>query len=215
MLALSRGDRVLDIACGPGNFTRDFAPAAADGLVVGIDASGTMLARAVEKTASANMSYVRGDACALPFRAGSFDDVCCFAALYLIEQPTRALDEIARVLAPGGRVALLSSCNRGPLPARATSAVVHMLSGVRIFARDELTQALADRGLAGVGQRVSDLAQFVSGSGRKSAGQRAARGPAPALDAGPVSGHSPRPADRRGHGSQRPRGDTTEPVRIP
>ncbi|HVC07051.1 MAG TPA: methyltransferase domain-containing protein [Solirubrobacterales bacterium] len=163
MLALSRGDRVLDVACGPGNFTRDFARAAADGLVVGIDASETMLARAAAETASTNVAYVRGDACALPFRDGGFDAVCCFAALYLIEEPTRALDEIARVLAPGGRVALLSSCNRGPLPARATNAVVHMLSGVRIFAREELTQALADRGLSGVEQRVSGFAQFVSG----------------------------------------------------
>ena len=163
MLALSRGDRVLDVACGPGNFTRDFARATADGLVVGIDASETMLARAVGETASASVAYVRGDACALPFRDGSFDAVCCFAALYLIEEPMRALDEIARVLAPGGRVALLSSCNRGPLPARATNAVVRRLSGVRIFARDELTQALADRGLSGVEQRVSGLAQFVSG----------------------------------------------------
>ncbi len=163
MLAPSRGDRVLDVACGPGNFTRAFARATTDGLVVGIDASETMLALAVRKTESPSVAYVRGDACALPFRDGSFDAVCCFAALYLIEEPMRALDEIARVLAPGGRVALLSSCNRAPLPARATSAVVRRLSGVRIFARDELTQALADRGLSGVEQRVFGLAQFVSG----------------------------------------------------
>jgi SAM-dependent methyltransferase len=163
MLALSRGDRMLDIACGPGNFTRDFARATTDGLVVGIDASETMLALAVRQTESASVAYVRGDACALPFRDGSFDAVCCFAALYLIEEPMQALDEIARVLAPGGRVALLSSCNRGPLPARATNAVVRRLSGVRIFAHDALTQALTDRGLTGVEQRVFGLAQFVSG----------------------------------------------------
>lgn len=78
----------------------------------------------------------------------------------------RALDEIVRVLAPGGRVALLTSCNRGLLPARATDAVVRRLSGVRIFARDELTQALADSGLTEVEQRVTGLAQFVSGRKR-------------------------------------------------
>ncbi len=162
MLDLSPNERVLDVACGPGNFTRGFARATGEGLVVGIDASKTMLAVAVRKTDSANLAYVRGDACGLPFRDGSFDAVCCFAALYLIQEPMRALDEIARVLAPGGRVALLSSCNRGPLPARVTNPVVQGLSGVRIFARDELTRALRDRGLTGIDQRVAGLAQFVS-----------------------------------------------------
>jgi ubiquinone/menaquinone biosynthesis C-methylase UbiE len=162
MLELSADDRVLDVACGPGNFTRRFAHATGEGLAVGIDASKTMLAVAVRDSEGANLAYVRGDACALPFRDGSFDAVCCFAALYLIQEPLRALDEIARVLAPGGRVALLSSCNRGPLPAGATSAVVRSLSGVRIFARDEITRALRDRGLAEIEQRVVGLAQFVS-----------------------------------------------------
>jgi ubiquinone/menaquinone biosynthesis C-methylase UbiE len=162
MLAVSPGDRVLDVACGPGNFTRDFASATGQGLVVGVDASETMLARAVRNTGNANAAYVRADACALPFRDGSFDAICCFAALYLIERPMRALDEIARVLAPGGRVALLSSCNRGPLPTGTTNAVVRSLSGVRIFARDELTGALRDRGLTSIEQRVTGLAQFVS-----------------------------------------------------
>ncbi len=162
-LSIAPGDRVLDVACGPGNFTRDFALAASDGLVVGIDASRSMLDVAVQETESANVTYLRGDACALPFRDGSFDAICCFAALYLIEDPMRALTEIVRVLAPGGRMALLTSCNRGLLPAPATNAVVRRLSGVRIFARDELTRALVEDGLIGVEQRVTGLAQFVSG----------------------------------------------------
>ena len=153
---------MLDLACGPGNFTRDFASATGGSLVVGIDASKTMLAIAVRKTESANLAYVRGDACTLPFRDGSFDAICCFAALYLIERPMRAVDEIARVLAPGGRVALLSSCNRGPLPAAITSPLVKSLTGVRVFGRDELTRALTARGLTDVGQHVSGLAQFVA-----------------------------------------------------
>lgn len=163
MLSISPGDRVLDVACGPGNFTRDFARAAGNGLVVGIDASPTMLDVAVRDTDGANVAYVRGDACDLPFRDASFDAVCCFAALYLIEQPMRALEEIVRVLAPGGRVALLSSCSRGPLPASAANAVVRTLSGVRVFGRDELTGALVGSGLVDVEQRVTGLAQFVSG----------------------------------------------------
>ena len=67
---------------------------------------------------------MRGDASSLPFRAESFDAVCCFAALYLIENPMRAIAEIARVLRPGGRVALLASVTRGPVPVAAANVVV-------------------------------------------------------------------------------------------
>jgi SAM-dependent methyltransferase len=163
MLSIERGDHVLDVACGPGNFSRDFARAAGEGLVVGIDASASMLDVAVRETDSDNLAYIRGDAGALPFRDDSFDAVCCFAALYLIEEPMRALAEIVRVLAPGGRVALLTSCNRGPLPAEVISPAVRRLSGVRIFARDELKRALIDGGLVEVDQQVAGLAQFLSG----------------------------------------------------
>lgn len=161
MLDISPGDRVLDVGCGPGNFTRDFARAAGDGLVVGVDASETMLAAAVREGGGENLAYVRADAAELPFGDATFDAVCCFAALYLIDAPTRALDEIARVLAPGGRVALLASCNRGPLPSQVLGTVTRGVAGVRIFGRDELTGALAARGLAGIDQRVAGLGQFV------------------------------------------------------
>ena len=56
MLGLSPGDGVLDVACGTGNFTRDFAKTVGpDGLVVGIDLSETMLARAVVDTQEAGL----------------------------------------------------------------------------------------------------------------------------------------------------------------
>jgi len=162
MLEIGRGENVLDLACGPGNFTRSFASAAPEGLVVGLDASGTMLRRAVQDTTHENVVYMRGDACALPFVEGCFDAVCCFAALYLIDRPFEAMKEIVRVLAPGGRVALLASCNRGPLPARLTSPLVHALTGIRMFERSDLTDALSAAGMIEVEQRVTGLAQFAS-----------------------------------------------------
>ncbi|HEV7399778.1 MAG TPA: methyltransferase domain-containing protein [Solirubrobacterales bacterium] len=162
MLAISPGDRVLDVACGPGNFTLDFALAAGNGPVVGIDSSQTMLGVAVRENPMGNLAYVRGDARDLPFRDRSFDAVCCFAALYLIEEPMQALAEMVRVLAPGGRLALMSSCNRGPVPTSVANAVVRGLSGVRVFGHEELTRALEARGAIDLEQRVSGLAQFVS-----------------------------------------------------
>jgi len=66
LLGLSPGDGVLDVACGTGNFSRGFGrTVGADGLVVGIDVSETMLARAVRDTAQAGRhqrSYTRGTA---------------------------------------------------------------------------------------------------------------------------------------------------------
>jgi SAM-dependent methyltransferase len=164
MLALEPGDKVLDVACGPGNFTRSFAHEVGDhGLVVGLDASRTMLERAVREGVPPNVAYVRADASRLPFDDDAFDAVCCFAALYLIADPLKALDEIARVLAQGGRVAILTSVSRGLLPAWMTDAVLRRLTGVRIFGRDEITEALRDRGLEVREQRVAGLAQFVAG----------------------------------------------------
>jgi SAM-dependent methyltransferase len=163
MLELYDEDVVLDVACGTGAFTRAFAEAVApDGLAVGLDASATMLERAAAADGPANLAYVRGDAMALPFRDGTFDAVCCFAALYLIEDPWRALDEVVRVLAPGGRVALLASVHRGPLPVAPSRAVVRAVSGVRLFTRDELAEGLRLRGLERVRVGVAGAAQFVS-----------------------------------------------------
>jgi SAM-dependent methyltransferase len=166
MLELAPADVVLDVGCGTGGFTRRFATAVAPGgLAIGLDASRTMLERAMAEPTAGPVAYVRGDAAALPFRDRSFDAVCCFAALYLIEDPLGALDEIARVLRVGGRVALLASVTRGPLPAGVANAIVRPLTGVRMFGRDDLTSALRDRGLSDVRRRVAGLGQFVSARG--------------------------------------------------
>ena len=165
-LGLGHGDKVLDVACGPANFSRAFARATGeDGLVVGIDASPTMLARGVEDTRKAgieNLALVRGDATAQPFENGSFDCVCCFAALHLFAEPHDALDEMRRVLAPGGRVALMTSIRR-PITVRPMKPVVERLSGMRVFEPDEITGALGERGFDNVRCRVSGLVQFVGG----------------------------------------------------
>jgi SAM-dependent methyltransferase len=172
LLGLGPGDGVLDVACGPGNFVREFARLVGDtGLVVGIDASATMLTRAVQDTPAAtarsgNVAYVRGDAVLLPFRDGSFDAVCCYAALHLFDDPFTALDHMARVLTPGGRIAILTSCRTRTSAARTWDGWVGGRLGMRMFEREEISEALADRGFDPVRRRVSGLAQFVGGRRR-------------------------------------------------
>ena len=162
LLELASGGTVLDIACGPGNFVRDFAAAVGRrGLVVGLDASPTMLARAVDDTPVApNVAYVRGDAIRLPFRNGAFDAICCFAALHLFGEPLAALDAMARALAPGGRLAILTSA-RAPLTPAPVGALLGAATGMRVFGRQEITHALEERGFEDVRRRVTGLAQFV------------------------------------------------------
>jgi SAM-dependent methyltransferase len=167
LLELRPGHTVLDLACGTGDFARDFvAQVGSTGLVVGVDASPTMLARAVRETPAArapdgNVAYVRAAAERLPFRAATCDAVCCFAALHLFADPWSALDEIARVLAPGGRVALLASCRTGPAPLRPLEAALGAGLGAHMFERDAIPAALRARGFLDVRQRVTGLVQYV------------------------------------------------------
>jgi ubiquinone/menaquinone biosynthesis C-methylase UbiE len=164
LLGLTPGDGVLDVACGPGNFTREFAQiVGTGGLAVGIDASPTMLARAVADTEPDAVAYVRGDAVRLPFRDASFDAVCCFAALHLFEDPDAALDHMTRVLTPGGRIAILTSCRLQSAPGRAVGDLAGAHSGMRVFGPDEIVEGLTDRGYAEVRQRIAGLTQFVGG----------------------------------------------------
>ncbi len=167
MLGLSPGDGVLDVACGPGNFSRDFARTVGpEGLVVGIDASRPMLARAARETRDArlgNVVFVHGDAAALPFRDASFDAVCCFAALNLFDEPFTALDEMRRALTPGGRIAIFTTCRSRSRPLGALESVLTARTGLRMFGQDEVVEALRERGFDEVSQRVSGLTQFVGG----------------------------------------------------
>jgi SAM-dependent methyltransferase len=104
--APSAGDRVLDVACGTGVVARRAVAGADLGRLVGCDVNEAMLdvARAVGSTAEAEWRVA--DAVALPFEDASFDVVYCQQGLQYLSDPMAGLREMARVLAPGGRLAL-------------------------------------------------------------------------------------------------------------
>jgi SAM-dependent methyltransferase len=164
LMALSQGDTVLDLACGPGNFSREFARAVGDsGLVVGVDASRTMLERAVrdlEGSDVRNLALLRASGEELPFRDDVFDAVCCFAALHLFADPFAALDELTRVLSAGGRVALMTSVRR-QITLAPLKPLVERASGMRVFEADEIVAALRERGYDDIHQRLTGMVQFV------------------------------------------------------
>ena len=100
---VSRGDRVLDVCCGTGDLA--LAAERAGGNVTGVDFSERMLERARRKSDS--IEWVRGDALALPFADGSFDDATVGFGVRNLTDPETGLRELRRVLRPGGRVGVL------------------------------------------------------------------------------------------------------------
>ena len=162
-LDLSGTHRLLDIACGPGNFTGKLAQQLpADGLAVGFDISVPMLTRAVLDNSGPRTCYVRGDAGTLPFGDETFDAVCCFGALYLMPEPFQVAREMVRVLRPGGRVAILTSyAGEIPRVRQAMTASARMI-GLRLFDRHEFVDLFRSSGLVDIEQQTQRTLQFVT-----------------------------------------------------
>lgn len=104
------GERVLDIATGTGTAAFAIAAAVGDGgSVVGVDIAEGMLAKARAKAAAggvANVEFRREDATRLPFEDGSFDLAVAASCLFFMPDKRAAVKEWARVVRPGGKVAI-------------------------------------------------------------------------------------------------------------
>lgn len=101
LLGLPEGSLVLDLGCGTGDLSRELS--CSGRRAVGVDISRGMLARARPGGAS----LVLGDAVELPFRSGLFDGAVSGFALRNLADLGGAFAELARVVHPGGRIALL------------------------------------------------------------------------------------------------------------
>ena len=111
-LAPTAGETVIDIGSGAGAVVRALAQrVGATGRAVGVEPNGA-LRRVAEQRSSAlspKPEIVDGDAYALPFDDASVDVVHCERVWQHLSEPARAAREIARVLRPGGRAAVLDS----------------------------------------------------------------------------------------------------------
>jgi SAM-dependent methyltransferase len=112
------GDRVLDLACGTGNAALMAAARGAQE-TVGVDAEPALLEVAAQRSAEMDLTirWIEGDVQALPLADGAFDVVLStFGIMYAFDQ-AGAARELARVAAPGARIALASWTPDGFFPA--------------------------------------------------------------------------------------------------
>ncbi len=112
--AVKAGESVLDVACGTGDLTEQFARGVPrPGRVVGLDFTREMLEVARRRLGQragkgwAPIEYLEGDAMSLPFADGTFDVVSIAFGIRNVQDPAGALGEFWRVSRPGGRLVVL------------------------------------------------------------------------------------------------------------
>jgi SAM-dependent methyltransferase len=172
------GDRVLDLACGTGLVaSRVDAVSGARCRVTGLDINEGMLDAARQ---IGGVEWVHGDAMDLPFPDGSFDAVLCQQGLQYFPDRAAAMREVARVLAPGGRlaVAVWGALERQPFYVALTHGLaIHLPEakdayalGFSLNTAEELRALAAGAGLQDVRVRFEhrtirypDLKEFVAG----------------------------------------------------
>lgn len=111
-VAAPAGGQVVDIGSGTGSETQALAETVGPrGTAVGVEPHPGLRQVAVERAAAAGSTarFVDGDAYALPMGDGEVDTVWCERVFQHLDEPEKAAGEIARVLRPGGRVALLDT----------------------------------------------------------------------------------------------------------
>lgn len=118
-LGLREGDRVLDAGCGTGRALPPLRAAVGpSGVVVGADLTPAMLAAAVRAGRHRDGQLLLADVTALPLRTESLDAVLGAGLIAHLPNPAENLKELARVVRPGGTLALFHPIGRAALAAR-------------------------------------------------------------------------------------------------
>lgn len=149
-LKLSGDELLLDLACGPGIFSRPLARLLDRGRVVGLDLSEPMLNYAGRKARDqeiGNLTLIHGSALDLPFPENEFDRINCCGAVHLFPDIPKALSEIFRVLKTNG--IFTTAVFRNWLPGETSRKIAdwqYRKWGAKNFQPEEIQSLLIDAG---------------------------------------------------------------------
>ncbi|WP_436346287.1 class I SAM-dependent methyltransferase [Natronorubrum sp. FCH18a] len=101
-MPVEAGDAVLDLGCGSGYAGRALRDTNDAGRIYGLDGSPEMATNAADYTDDPQVGFLVGDFDSLPFVDDSIDHVWSMEAFYYASDPHHTLEEIARILRPGG-----------------------------------------------------------------------------------------------------------------
>jgi ubiquinone/menaquinone biosynthesis C-methylase UbiE len=172
------GDRILDVACGTGVVARRAAQwVGASGSVMGFDADRNMLETArkfADKESLASIEWHFGDVAFIPVETERCDVVICQQGLQFFPEKQKALEEMSRVLVPGGRLALSvwRSIDRCPFFATLAEIIGNYMgaestrafySSCSLSDREELRDLLSNAGFNNIEIRLEvQMARFPS-----------------------------------------------------
>ncbi|MHC4357627.1 MAG: methyltransferase domain-containing protein [Planctomycetota bacterium] len=142
-------DTVLDLACGPGLYTRAFAEESHAREVIGLDISWPMLRygnKKAKRLGIKNITFMHGDAHYLPFRDSSVDVANCCGALHIFSDVRRVLGELHRVIKPNGRFSAALALVRPNLLNRLKAYLDGKFWGIHYFWEEELKELFDEAG---------------------------------------------------------------------
>jgi ubiquinone/menaquinone biosynthesis C-methylase UbiE len=150
LLNVQPTDRVIELGCGPGVAIAALATRAIRGLVVGVDHSQVMVRQARRRNRAAikagRVRLIHAPVESLAINDGQFDAALAVNTVGMWPEPTARLRELARLLRPGGRIALVSQPRRPGATANTSAAVA-----------DELAEQLTDAGFEHLRTEMLDL----------------------------------------------------------
>ena len=124
-----KGARIIDVACGTGIVARLLSEKVGDsGSIVGVDLNAVMIEAAQRYSQVSNIEWRQGDVVNLPFEDNNFDLAFCQQGLQFFPDKIAALNEVRRVLAPGGSLVLTVWSSISPLFAAIADAVGRYVS---------------------------------------------------------------------------------------